>query len=300
MFTTALLYAAVLPFAASAVSAFALLRFRVAPRHLWAASVAAGFLAAQFGFKAQTSFAEACQSILQPHEAADWLPLIVLLALGTTLLLMHDRLRLWPPMLALAAAFAVAVPVRLISGNVRLTHQWSSPEKVVYLLILALSFGLIWRILSNKNDDREALLRLPLLILVAASAAIVVTLSGALVYGLSCGAVAAALAGTAVAALVRAPSAAAARSASLQPSAAAAVITFSLGSLILLAHYFAELSNMNATLLLLALAATSVPLQRLLSATAVWQRLLLRTVLCITPLCVVVLQVAIHHLAPGQ
>src|SRR4051812_35223396 len=64
MFTTTLLYAALLPFAAASVTAFALLRFHVAPRHVWAASVAAGFIAAQLGFKAQTSVADAWQSIL--------------------------------------------------------------------------------------------------------------------------------------------------------------------------------------------------------------------------------------------
>src|SRR3954463_6703348 len=120
MFTNALLYAGLLPFVTSALVAVALLRY-VSPNTLWATAVAAGFIAAQFGFKAQSGFGETWQSVTDPHEAADWLPLIVLLSLGVTLLFNHERLRRSRATLALVAVFATAVPIRLISGNVRLT-----------------------------------------------------------------------------------------------------------------------------------------------------------------------------------
>ena len=78
----------------------------------------------------------ALRSIAAPHEAADWLPIIVLLVLGTSLLFLSlspSRLRL---VIALAVMQSIAIPVRLLSGNVRLTHdQWSPLEKVTYLLL---------------------------------------------------------------------------------------------------------------------------------------------------------------------
>jgi hypothetical protein len=69
---------------------------------------------------------------------------------------------------------------------------------------------------------------------------------------------------------------------------AAGIITFSLGSLILLGHFFAELSVANAVLLFAALAAAGTPLPAALCRRPAWQQLAVRTVACLLPLAIAI------------
>jgi hypothetical protein len=297
MLTSALLHAGFIPFVVAAITALILRRANIAPRTIWPLAFTAGFLAGQLAITSEAGLGAALYRFIQPHEAVDWLPLIVLLALGVTTVnrftALTDRWRTF----ALAATFSLAVPIRLLSGNVRLTQQWSVLEKVVYLVLMAATLRAIWLLLATENEDEPAILRPILLTLVATGTAIVVTLSGAFLTGLSCGAVAATIAGTALSCtlLPNSSGSGATGSASAErehPSsgiaAAAGVITFTLGSLILLGYFFAYVTITNVALLFLALAATSAPLPRGIRSTQLWQQMALRSLLCLLPLLLAV------------
>jgi hypothetical protein len=302
MFTATLIYAGLLPFAASATIAFALGRTRVSQPAIWACGIACGFVAGLVGLKSQAGFAAALKSIARPHEAADWLPIVVLLALGVSFLLLSAPPSRWRHALALATVLAIAVPLRLLSGNVRLTHdQWSPLDKFAYLTLLAATLGLVWLLLASGSDEQPSLARLLFLVIVAVGAAVVLALSGVFVYGQYSGALAAALTGTALACSLGAtgstrlssPKSASASQRFALPglSGAAAVITYSLGSLIILGHFFASLGPTNAVLLFISLAAAGTPLPTALLGRSLWQQLATRAVFCLTPLAIAIYSV---------
>jgi hypothetical protein len=303
MFTT-ILIAGFVPLAVAAITALVLLRGNAAPRVIWPVAIAVGFLTGQLAIKSEAGLGTALYRFVQPQEAVDWLPLIVLLALGVTAVTNHASIVGRFRTTALAAAFTLAVPVRLLSGNVRLTHHWSVFEKLVYLSLLAATLGVVWLLLATENKEEPLLLRAGLLTLVAVGTAIVTTLSGAFVAGLSCGAVAASIAGTALACTLlpirfgSGATGAASGAASAQQRrssagipAAAPVITFSLGSLILLGHFYAYVTITHAALLFLSLAATSVPLPNFLGRAPIWQQAAARTLVCVLPLLIAVIGV---------
>src|SRR6266480_4503841 len=117
MLTNAILYAGLLPLITSATIAIVLQRMRVSSPIVWPVAIACGFLTAQFTLRSQTGISDSLHSFIEPHEAVDWLPHILLLALGVTVVAYMapiDR----RPLIALAAALCLAAPVRLLSGNV--------------------------------------------------------------------------------------------------------------------------------------------------------------------------------------
>jgi hypothetical protein len=184
-----------------------------------------------------------------------------------------------PWLFALAAALCLAAPVRLLSGN--LAQHWTIPGKLVVLAVLTAALGSVWFLLASSDGERPTMVRSPLLVLVAVGTAIVVTQSGAVMYGLSSAALGAAVTGTALVLAFR-------RTATTASVAdAAGIITLTLGSLIILAHFYAELTTTSAALLLCSLAATGVPLPIVLRSPA-WQRTAARLVLCVLPLAVAV------------
>lgn len=297
---TTILIAGLVPLAVAAIAAIVLLRSNAVPRVIWPSAIAVGFLTGQLAIKSEAGIGTALSRFMQPQEAVDWLPLIVLLALGVTAVINHASNFGRSRTIALAAALTLAVPVRLLSGNVRLTQHWSVFEKLVYLSLLAATLGVMWLLLSTENKEEPHLLRAALLTLVAVGTAIVTTLSGAFVAGLSCGAVAASIAGTALACTLlpfrfgsgaTGSASAEQHSSSAGIAAAAPVITFSLGSLILLGHFYAYVTIMHAALLFLSLAATSVPLPNFLRRAPIWQQAAARTLVCVLPLLMVVVGV---------
>src|SRR4051794_20483625 len=195
MLTNAILYAALLPLVISAAIAFSMRRMRSPLPVIWPVAITGGFLAAQFALRGQSGFFESLHTFFEPHEAVDWLPHIVLLALGVSIV-MYLAPAQRPRLIALAAALCLAAPVRLLSGN--LAQHWSIVGKVAVLISLAAIFGLVWLMLAFNDKKQAAILRLPLLILVAVGTAIVVTQSGAFMYGLSSAAVGAAITGAAI------------------------------------------------------------------------------------------------------
>jgi hypothetical protein len=246
---------------------------------VWPVAITSGFLTAQFFLRGQLGFAESVHTFIQPHEAVDWLPHIVLLALGVSLV-MHFAPAHRSRLIALAAALCLVAPIRLLSGD--LAQHWSIPGKVAILVCLAAAFGLLWLILALDDDRQPAVVRVPLLIFVAVSTALVVTQSGALTYGLTSAAFGAAIAGTAIVYLF------CGSALSAGATASAGVITITFGSLILLSHFYAFLSVTNAGLLLFSLAATAAPLPVLLRSGRAWQRNMARFVFCLLPSAIAV------------
>ena len=285
MLINILLYAALLPLVASASIAFILRRMRSPLPIVWPVATAGGFLAAQFALRGQSGFFESLQTFLEPHEAVDWLPHIVLLALGVSIVMYLAPAAQRPRLIALAVALCLSAPVRLLSGN--LAQHWAIPGKVVVLVSLGTILGLVWLLLASHDEEQPAFLRVPLLILVTMGVAIVVTQSGVLIYGLSSAALGAAITGSALVSSFRGIAT------SSGAAATAGVITFTLGSLIILGHFYAELGTVNAALLLLSLTATATPLPALLKSGPPWQRNTARIVCCLLPLFFAVLGVAL-------
>jgi hypothetical protein len=279
MLTNTLLYAALLPLVASAFIAFVMRQMRSPLPVIWPVAITGGFLATQFVLRGQSGLSESLHTFVQPHEALDWLPHIVLLTLGVSLV-MYLAPTHRPRLIALATALCLAAPVRLLSGN--LAQHWSILGKAAVLISLTAVLGLVWLITSNNDLRQPTILRAPLLILVAVGTAIVVTQSGALIYGLSSAALGAAITGTALVFAFH-------RSTwSSGAAASAGIITFTLGSLIILGHFYAELSTTNAVLLLLSLTATAAPLHALLGNRPTWQLNAARIMSCVLPVALAV------------
>ena len=144
----------------------------------------------------------------------------------------------------------------------RITYgQWSPLEKIAYLVLLSAAFGLVWLLLGRGRKGEQAFDRQPCLLLVAIGAAVVLPLSGVLSYGQYCGAVAAAVTGTAGGLLLwchwlrQCSNSLRTDWVSSCCYGAAGVLTFSLGSLIVLGYFFASLTITNAVLLFVSLAA---------------------------------------------
>ena len=300
MLTTILLYAGVLPLVIAAVVAFVARQLRACPHATWACSVAIGVIAAQvglkfaaqFGLKSGAGLAAAVRTFVQPMEAMEWLPIILLLALGVSLLTISAPPHLWQLAFALAALLIIAVPLRLLSGNV--AQQWSINEKRAYLTLLASTFGFIWLLLAIDGKEQSSVGRLLFVIIVAIGTAAVLALSGALINGRPCGAVAAALTGCALACTL--PGATGSASATRRLTfdgfpGAAGIIAFSLVSLIILGHFFASLNGVNAVLLLASLAAAGAPFPSAIVARPLWQQLAARAATCLPPLAIAILRV---------
>ncbi len=284
MIVDALLYAGLLPLIASAIVCVVSRYLRCPLSIIWPLATAMGFLVAQFALRGQGGIDASLHTFIQPYEALDWLPHIVLLALGVSVLMyLAPAQRPW--LIAVAAMLCLSVPIRLLSGN--LAQHWSVIGKVGVAASLTILLGLVWRLLALTGEERSTAIRVPLLILIAVGAAIVLTQSGVFTYGLSSAAFGAAIAGTAVVFAFRAiPS-------NLGAAATAGVITFTLGSLIILGHFFAELTTTNAALLCLALTATAVPLPAFLRSGPAWQRGTARILLCLSPLALAVVSVVV-------
>jgi hypothetical protein len=286
MLTNALLYAGLLPLAVSAAIAFIMRQFRYPPQIAWSVATTVGFLIAQFALRSQSGLDVSLHTFIQPHEALDWLPHIVLLALGVGIV-MHLAPAHRPSLIALGAALCLAAPARLLSGN--LAQHWSIPGKFAVLISLAAALGIVWALMASTGDKRPATLSAILQILVAVGTAIAVTLSGALTYGLACGALAAAITGSTLALLGATGSASASRRpADPGTAAASGILTFTLGSLIILSHFYAELSTINAGLLFLSLTATAAPLPALVRRGPAWQQTSVRLICCLIPLAMAV------------
>lgn len=273
MLLNEVIYVAVAPLLVAAIAAFGLRWVQAPPTVTWATGVALGYIAGQFVLASRAGVGHAFDSLINPHEASHWLPLAVLLALGVTLLATYAPRSWRDGIIALGTLLSVAVPARLLAGHT--AQQWSMLEKLSHLAILSATLGLVWLLLASAGDDRQPRLRQALLVLVATGAAIVATQSGSFTYGRHCGVVAAALTGVAV----------------VSPrgvSGAAGVVTFTLGSLVILSCFYAELPPMNAALLFVSLIGAAGRLPEVVSMWPAWRQAALRTALSLVPLALAI------------
>jgi len=295
MVASALIFVVVVPLLLAAATAVVVRQLNAPPRIVWAVGTGIGYAAGHFSLKGQAGFGPALRSFVSPHEARDWLPLVALLAMGVTIVRIYapPEWRRWT--VILAVLHSIGVPIRLLAGPV--AQSWTLWGKLAHLALLPSLFGLVWMLLASVRDDDQPIVRPFLIVVVAAAAAVVIALSGSLVNGKSCGVLAAALTGTAIAAAVGAVF----RSDSGSPTnlvqriagefavgGAAAVVTFSLGSLILLGHYYSELSATNVALLVAGLVIAGGPLPRFMLPQPAWFGAAIRAVLCLLPLLIAI------------
>ena len=272
-----LVYVAIVPFTVAAAAALAARQIRFAPPVVWATAVGLGYIAAQLGLAGRAGAAGVFASLLAPREAVEWLPYAVLFALGLTILATYAP-RTWRRLvIALAILLTIGLPLRLLA-NSDYSVRWSLLEKLAYISLLSATLGLTWLVLASARHTEQPRLRPLLLAVVAAGSAVVVALSGEFVYGEICGALAAALAGTALSSRV------------WHLEGAAGVVTFSLGSLIVLSCFYAELTTSNAAMLFLAMMMAAGRLPDHVSTRPAWQQAALRTGLTLLPLAVALAQ----------
>jgi len=297
MFLDTFLYAGLVPLAIAAIFGCVAIALRATPQIAWPLSAAMGFIAGLLALKSQAGFVAAVDECSNPHEPANWLPAIVVLAAGVSVLLAIPRCRVFG--IAMAAFLVLAVPIRLLSGNMRLNGEWSLAEKIAHLSVLASLLGCVWTGLANRDQAQLTSVRLVFLMITAVGTAAALTLSGVFVYGQACGALAASLAGAAIVPLVAArwPRSQLANYAgvgrpgersSFGVAGAAGIVTLSLGSLIVLGHFTADLRTSSALLLFVSLVLAGTPVLESVLKRPAWQLVAIRSVACLLPLAIAI------------
>ncbi|MEX0641479.1 MAG: hypothetical protein WD468_02195, partial [Pirellulales bacterium] len=179
MLVNELIWSGGVPLVAAAIAVAVSARFGVRPRAAWALGVGLGFVVASAALTTRTvGMSAAVAKHAQPIEAHDWLPLAVLAAMGVTLLASATPREWQRWIVGLAGLMCVAVPMRLLAGNIAI--QWSALEKLTHLALFAAALALLWLQLSTARDDQQPRLRAMLLVIVAAAMAAVLTKSGSL------------------------------------------------------------------------------------------------------------------------
>jgi hypothetical protein len=266
-----LLWVGVLPCCVAAAAMFLCNWLSLPARAAWAKSVGGGYVVAQFAMAARVGWQNGFDSVVAPREAGDWLPWLVVAAVGITVLAAYSP-RPWQRwIVALAALLALVAPLRLLAGSVYVTSRWSALEKVVVVVMWAAALATIWTWLALGRACGQARLRGGLLIIAAIAMAVILTLSGSLVSGERCAMVAAALTGALVSRLVMRGRTTTTVDDKPGISGAAGAITMSLGGLILLSYFYAELKLAAAILLGAALCVAGGNLPAIRPAGRIWQ-----------------------------
>lgn len=290
-----LLWVGIIPCGVAALVMFFASRVGLPARAAWAKSVVVGYVIGQVGLASRVGWRAGASSLFQPREAGDWLPWLVMAAAGITVLAAYSPRNWQRWIVALAATVAAAAPARLLAGSVYVTARWSLVEKLCVIVAWAAALALTWVLLAAGRINGQPRIRGGLLVVVAIAMAAVLTLTGSFTYGELCGVMAAAIMGAigSASALV----AISKGSPTVSPpelllladglSGAAGAIAMTLGGLVLLGYFYAELSAASAALLIAALVAAGGRLP------IAWphgpiQQTLVRTALCLIPLAVAI------------
>lgn len=251
----------------------------------WSAGIVLGYLAGHWALDAgNVGVAAAIAKSLQPHEARDWLPLAMLLAVIPTLVAGTSRRGDASAWFA-CAVLCLALPWRLLAGSVYLpavqiphvefdTGAWSPGEAILWIVGIGTALFASWRLLAAA-DGTDRNVRSVLAVSVVLGSVATVGLSGSFTYAQLLGVLAAALAGCATtAAMLRLPQ-------GLETAAGPIVAAF--GGILVVAHFYSELLLLHFGLLLLAMAIAS---GRLIGLSSFSHRVqaTVRCVLCLTPL----------------
>jgi hypothetical protein len=276
-----LLWVGALPWCVAAVAMYLCSRLALPARAAWAKSVGGGYVLGQFAMAARVGWQTGFGTLVEPREAGDWLPWLVVAAVGITVLAAYAP-RPWQRwIVAIAALLAIVAPVRLLAGSVYVTSRWSALEKIAVVALWAAALAAIWTWLAVGRACGQARLRSGLLIVVAIAMAVILTLSGSFISGERCGMVAAALTGALVSRLLIRSLATSTADDEPGLSGAAGAISMSLGGLILLGYFYAELKITVAILLGAALCVAGGNLPAGWPEGKIWQAAL-RSGLCLT------------------
>jgi len=288
-----ILLGGLLPLVVAAATTAAVSRLAGSARTGWLCGFATGYIAGQFGLEFRTvSIAIALTKLRAPHDARDWLPLVVAGAMVIGILALLANGRRWLELL-LAASLCMFLPILLIRGSIYLPSQevrdagfatdaaWSTGEAIGSLGALAFALWAHWAVWSTAQPDDAPRTRTALALLMAVLASAVLALSGAIIYGQLLGVVAAALTGCGLAGLFGKEQAG--------PEGCGGPASMVYGGLLLLSVLFSGLSPWRAAAIYAAsLAAVgSLPhaLRRRMSTKVVAG---LRMALCVLPLAILV------------
>jgi hypothetical protein len=274
-----LLWVGVLPCCVAALAMFLCKWLALPTRAVWAKSVGGGYIVGQLARATRVGWRAGFESLAAPREAGDWLPWLVAAAVGITVLAAYAPGRWQRSIVGLALLLSVVAPVRLLAGSVYVTSRWSALEKLAVVAIWAAALAIVWTCLALGRACGQSRLRGGLLVIVAIAMAVILTISGSLVGGERCGMVAAALAGAtgyASAAWAfsrrRGTETGAGKMCSSEGlSGAAGAITMSLGGLLLLGYFYAELKLTVAVLLGAALCVAGGNLPTIRPEGKLWQ-----------------------------
>lgn len=225
----------------------------------WGVSLAGAYAAGQATMTRALGWSAALSSFVMPGESRDWLPSAAALAALITIVVEYAP-KGWGRNVALGAGvlLVVGVPMRLLAGSVYVTQEWSTVEKLAHLATLAGCLGAVWWLLGSARENDAPRVRGGLLTATAIGAAIVLTKSGVAVYGQLAAVVGAAICGGAIAEWVAGRLRGALGPENEAPaspgresgiSGAGGVVAMTLGLLVMLGHYFAEVRWVDAGLL---------------------------------------------------
>jgi hypothetical protein len=254
---------------------------RLRPTAAWSLSVGSGLVVGMLAQNVRVGWHVALEKLFHPHAALEWLPWLVLVAAGLTLLSVYVP-RTWQRWLvALAGVFALVVPLRLLASNAAAMSRWTVTEKLAILAFWSVAFASIWLTLALARQNRQPLVRGSLLAVVALGISVTLAASGSITLG--------ELAGVAAATVLSATaSAIACGQIADGPSHAAGPLAVMLGGLILLGYSY-DLSATNAALLAVSLAAAAGWLPNLPgSIGSGWLAAGLRALLALVPLAIAV------------
>lgn len=279
-----LLWVAVLPFGVAALAMLVSTWLGLPNRAAWAKSVGGGYVIGQVALASRVGWRAGVGSLFQPREAGEWLPWLVMAAVGITVLAAYAPRNWQRWIVGLAAVVAVAAPFRLLAGSVYVTSRWGGLEKLGVIVLWAGALALAWTLLAAGRANGQPRVRGGLLLLVAVGMAAVLTLAGSIALGELCGVAAAAVTGAVVARVLKHGSLAGGMIDDDDGlSGAAGAIAMALGGLILLGYFYAELTATNAALLLAALVASGGGLPTAWPRGQAWQAVF-RAALCVLPL----------------
>ena len=200
------------------------------------------------------SFPDHLAMFFRPHQARDWLPGLLLLAVVVASLQQRYFPRaVWQWLTG--AMVSGAACGRLLWQSIYLASEWTSMGAAFRLG----GMGVVGAIVGSPLDLRHAsvgriLRHMTAIVMVAAALAVTLAASGSLIYGEL---------GTAATVSLAAASGAAWRSGALSAAGSVTpVLAVLLGSLVALGYFFAELTSINAGLLVAALVVWALPAHR--------------------------------------
>ena len=261
----------------------------------WLIGLSVGYLAGHWALDARgVGFLAAVAKSFSPHEARDWLPLVVILAAAIDAIGLLGKKSV-PLAWTLRVAWCLWLPWRLLAGSVYLpstaevvgfdTGAWSTLEATAWLGGAGGLLALAWLALRHAPEQTLPRLRSSLATFVALGATATIALSGSLTIGQLMGVLTAALIGCGIAAgALRLESG---------PESAAGPLLAAYGGVLVIGRFLfdPELPLQHAGMLLLALvvAVGWIAPPKLLSARI---HGLLRIAICLTALVLTVIPAA--------